>query len=77
MVHRISFGASTRTFSLDHPSLTDGWWTPEHDDAAMWRWTDGDALLPVPPAVSMLEITVSGQDTYPVDKSRPRSRAAA
>jgi hypothetical protein len=32
----------------DHPSLTDGWHAPERSrDDAPWRWTAGDAALPI------------------------------
>ena len=31
----------------DHPGLSDGWYQVERDDATMWRWTNGDALLPI------------------------------
>ena len=33
----------------DHPSLTDGWHAAERDRGTVWRWTNGDAALPVPP----------------------------
>jgi hypothetical protein len=53
----------------DHPALTAGWHAPEYsDDGAVWRWTDGDATLPIaadgPCAV---EIAVSGTTTYRQD----------
>jgi hypothetical protein len=32
----------------DHPSLADGWHEAERDGVTLWRWTDGDALLPIP-----------------------------
>jgi hypothetical protein len=33
----------------DHPGLTQGWHKVEHDDATMWRWMNGDAVLPIGP----------------------------
>ena len=34
---------------LDHPGLGVGWWqTERHGSAALRRWTDGDAVVPVP-----------------------------
>jgi hypothetical protein len=37
---------------LDHPSLTEGWWAVERDGQVMSRWTNGDAVLPLPSRVS-------------------------
>jgi antigen 43 len=31
----------------DHPGLTRGWYGVERDEATMWRWMDGDAVLPI------------------------------
>jgi hypothetical protein len=52
---------------LDHPGLRDGWWQPERDAAAMWRWTNGSAELPLPaggPAV--LEVRIDPPLAYAV-----------
>jgi hypothetical protein len=61
---------------LDHPSLAQGWWMLERSNAGIWRWTDGEGVLPLltinGPAV--LEIsTTSGRMAYPVaaDERRP------
>ena len=45
---------------LDHPDLTHGWYRVERDDATMWRWTNGDAVLPVGPidGPAMLQVQV-------------------
>ncbi|HXT81887.1 MAG TPA: Hint domain-containing protein, partial [Acetobacteraceae bacterium] len=32
-----------RDVPVDHPALSEGWWAPERNGAALWRWTDGDA----------------------------------
>jgi len=32
---------------LDHPALTFGWHEVERADGRLWRWTDGDAVMPV------------------------------
>ena len=44
----------------DHPGLTQGWHKVEHDDATMWRWTNGDAVLPIGPtqAPTLVEVQV-------------------
>ena len=55
---------------LDHPSLTKGWWAVERDGQMMSRWTDGDAVLPLPSRVSgdvILEIHLADAMTYLVD----------
>ena len=51
---------------LDHPSLVSGWWAAERDGIALRRWTDGNAVLPLPAVggVPMLEIAVSGTVPY-------------
>jgi hypothetical protein len=54
---------------VDHPGLTQGWWAVERDGQMMGRWTDGDAVMPLP-AMSgnvMLEIHLAGSMTYVVD----------
>ena len=55
-----------REVPVDHPGLTQGWWAVERDGQMMGRWTDGDAVLPLP-AMSgnvMLEIHLAGSMTY-------------
>jgi hypothetical protein len=40
--------AAVTVLSADHPALTAGWHAPETAaDGTMWRWTDGDAVLPI------------------------------
>ena len=54
---------------IDHPDLTRGWWAIEHDRQMMSRWTDGEAVLPLPAMRGqvMLEIHLAGSMTYIVD----------
>jgi Hint domain len=42
----------------DHPGLTAGWHRLESDATTMWRWTNGDAVLPIGPTAgpTMVEI---------------------
>jgi hypothetical protein len=67
---------------VDHPALTRGWWAVEHDGHMMARWTDGEAVLPLP-AMShcrVLEIHPAGGMVYLVDavpEDGTRRRAAA
>jgi hypothetical protein len=37
-----------REVPVDHPSLARGWWDVESSDATLRRWTDGNAVLPLP-----------------------------
>lgn len=63
-----------REIALDHPKLEHGLYTCEREGTTMWRWTDGDARLPVelfehdgcPPA--LIEIHLHGKLlTYRID----------
>jgi len=68
-VERISLRGvdELRDIPLDHPDLKTGWWAVERDGVAMRRWTDGNAVLPLP-AISgamILEVYASGM-TYVV-----------
>jgi len=54
---------------LDHPLMSRGWWNVERDHAALWRWTNGDASIPLPDArPAVLEVTLSDGPDYPVDQ---------
>ena len=65
--------AEVREISVDHPDLQQGWWAVERDGTAMGRWTDGDAVLPLPAVhgVTMLEIHLHGTLDYVVSAGRP------
>ena len=57
-----------REVPVDHPDLTRGWWGVERDGQIMSRWTDGEAVLPLP-AMSghvVLEIHLAGSMIYAV-----------
>ena len=58
-----------REVPVDHPDLTRGWWAVERDGQMMSRWTDGEAVLPLPAMRGnvMLEIHLAGSMTYVVD----------
>jgi hypothetical protein len=58
-----------REIPVDHPDLTRGWWAAERDGQTMSRWTDGEAVLPLPGTCGlvMLEIDLAGSMTYIVD----------
>jgi Hint domain len=58
-----------REIPVDHPDLTGGWWAVERDGLAMSRWTDGEAVLPLPDNedIVMLEIHLAGAMTFVAD----------
>jgi hypothetical protein len=68
-VYRMTWHAGGRIepISLDDPRLRLGWWDLEGDRHRNWRWTDGDAALPLPdggPAI--LELELGGGMSYSV-----------
>ena len=61
MVRRLMLrsDAGVAELPLDHPLLEQGWWDVEREQRSVWRWTDGDAVLPLPVAGGgVLEVTV-------------------
>ena len=74
----VSRGADRIDVPLDHPLLTGGWHAPERSDAALWRWTTGAAVLPIPPTDSgivTVELELHGTMAYRVE-SVAEARAA-
>ncbi len=63
-----------KSIPLDHPELRDGWWQVERDDTALWRWTDGAALLPLDGAAGLLRIELGGAMRYLMDVPPPARR---
>ena len=66
-------GALVLPIPLDHPAFGTGWWQPEwHGPTALRRWTDGDALVPMPdtallePGPCLLEVVIAGTVRYPL-----------
>jgi hypothetical protein len=55
-----------REIPVDHPDLTRGWWAVERDGQIISRWTDGEAVLPLPAmcGLIMLEIHLAGSMIY-------------
>jgi hypothetical protein len=74
----IHTASGRRDMPVDHPALSEGWWAPERNGAALWRWTDGDARLSLGLDAVMLELTLAGTMTYPLDEGdrAVRDRAA-
>ncbi len=84
MVKRISVyhGAYSTDISLQDPNLTDGWWAVERDKAAVWRWTDGDAVLPIAGLATrgdrvLLEVVVGQTVPYPLTQPPPETPCIA
>jgi hypothetical protein len=59
---------------LDDARLAHGWWNVEQADGEARRWTDGDALLPIPARAATLEVEVAEVGRYPL---KTRSSQAA
>jgi hypothetical protein len=72
-------GYELREIPVDHPSLTKGWWAVERDGPMMSRWTDGDAVLPLPVMASgvILEIHLADAMTYVEEADVPDTGRAA
>jgi Hint domain len=53
---------------IDHPALRQGWQAVERSGASLWRWTDGNAQLPVTGTPQQVVITVRCEplDQYPL-----------
>ncbi|WP_428488521.1 hypothetical protein [Rhodopila sp.] len=65
---------SETIFAADHPALQAGWNTVENDPGSMWRWTDGNALIPWNKAISSAILTVrcTPVDEYPIYDAKLR-----
>lgn len=64
---------------MDHPLLTNGWWDAETDGTTTWRWTTGNAELPIPATgqACVLEIRVQIGGTYLLEAAVGSHRIAA
>jgi hypothetical protein len=63
---------------VDHPSLSQGWWAVERNGTVQRRWTNGDAVLPLPvfDGPTMLEVHASGSGmTYVTNADKDRRAA--
>ena len=58
-----------REVPMDHPDPARGWWAVERDGQMISRWTDGEAVLPLPAmrGIVMLEIHLAGSMTFVED----------
>jgi hypothetical protein len=62
---------------VDHPEVGDGWWAVEHDGTVLYRWTNGDALLPCPVGARIVEVHLGGGIPYRADLGEARQEIAA
>jgi hypothetical protein len=72
-------GKDMAEVALDNPALNAGWYQPERNEAVTWRWTDGNAILPVSTtaAPAMVEIQVVGTAIQYLIDSQAAERLAA
>ena len=61
---------------VDAPFLTDGWWDAERNNATIWRWTNGQARLPLPPGVTEIKIHLAGGHPYLLPAGTTEDRQA-
>lgn len=65
-VRRIRFWGPNGLTDLpvDSPALVSGWWQVEGHGTALWRWTDGNAEIPIDLDTNLLEIEAAGLAAY-------------
>lgn len=70
----VQSGDTQRRIALDSPELARGWHELEQAGGAAWRWTDGDAVLPIGDTDGgcMLDIRLRATGSYPVDAGEVR-----
>lgn len=63
----------------DHPGFARGWHAVERDDATMWRWMNGDAVVPMPEAhgPTLVEVHVGIAMTHLLGAAPATDRLAA
>jgi hypothetical protein len=78
-VRRITMGDghAVRAIPLDHPSLVDGWWGLEREGSSSWRWTTGDAVIPLDDDAAKLTVHLAGTMPYVVQPASPSATTGA
>lgn len=66
-------------YPADHPALSKGWFAVEGDGSTIWRWTNGDASLPITTNKEplLLEIQLALSHAYTLQPVSPTFRTAA
>ncbi|MDR3535281.1 MAG: Hint domain-containing protein, partial [Acetobacteraceae bacterium] len=72
-------GTDFADVAIDHPTLRQGWHTVETEGRAMWRWTSGNAVLPIEVRNGpvTVEVHVRQTGTYVVAAAQRAERLAA
>ena len=75
----LRIGGNHQVIPADYPGLTQGWHTAEKDDRDIWRWTTGEAVLPLDTAAgpAMLDIELGQVGSYILARSASEQRLAA
>jgi hypothetical protein len=64
--------------AIDHPWLDQGWHAVERDGRRMFRWTDGQAALPLPADARLLEVRATTSMEYRIEpRGLPHAVVAA
>ena len=63
----------------DHPGLIQGWHTAEAINGSVWRWTTGNAAIPIPGTAgpAMLDIEIGAMATYILTRSDQEAQRLA
>jgi hypothetical protein len=66
-------------YPADHPVLSEGWFRAEGDGSTLWRWTNGNASLPITTNKDplILEVRVGPRHTYALQAVQPARRIVA
>ena len=72
----VKSGQHHQTIAMDDPRLTDGWWAAESDSAAIWRWTAGDAVLPIKSGQAVIEVLIGDTQSYPIEAAGQHAASA-
>ena len=71
--------AAVTEYPVDHPVLSEGWFGVEGDGSTIWRWTNGNASLPITTNKDplILEVQIAVSHTYVLGPMSSARRAAA
>jgi hypothetical protein len=71
--------AAVTEYPVDHPALSEGWFGVEGRGSTIWRWTNGDASLPITTNEDplIIEVQVALAHAYALEPVSPAHRTAA
>ena len=61
-------GCSRFVMEAHHSGLSEGWYAEEAGARGAFRWTDGDARIPVLPGAQVIEVELHSAGVYPVSR---------